>query len=82
MRGDSQGIGRIEPANGAFEITMDVDFPVTRGIYVGTTGNVRVRMAGGTDLTFNNLAAGIVHPLSIIRVYSGPTTAAGLIGLV
>lgn len=54
---------------------------VTRGVYVGTTGNLRVTMASGETRTFTNIAAGIVHPLQIIQVWATGTTATGVIVL-
>jgi hypothetical protein len=38
-------------------------------------------MADGADLLFSNLAAGVVHPLAVTRVYATNTTASGIIAL-
>jgi hypothetical protein len=38
-------------------------------------------MLDGTVITLTNLAAGILHPLQVIRVYETGTTAAGIIAL-
>lgn len=54
---------------------------VTRGLYVGTSGNVRVAMADGTVVTLANLAGGMVHPLQVRRVYASGTTAADIVAL-
>ena len=76
-----QDIGLIAPADTAFDIVLDTVFPTTRGVYVGGQGNLRVRMAGGQELTFVGLQAGMVHPLQIVLVFNGGTGATGIIGL-
>ena len=54
----------------------------TRGLYVGTTGNLRVLLAGDSaPVTFVNVAAGVTHPLRVRRVYATGTTATDLIGV-
>lgn len=53
----------------------------TKGIYVGTAGNLKVDMLDGTTLTFTAIAAGMVHPLVVVRVYSTGTTASNIIAL-
>ena len=65
----------IVPSN-----TVNLD-QVTRAIYVGVVGDVRVLMLGGTDVTFTNMAAGIMHPMRVVRVYVTGTTATGLVGV-
>lgn len=47
----------------------------TRGLYVGGSGNVRVKMADGADVIFYSVPAGTVLPIQIDRVYSTNTTA-------
>jgi hypothetical protein len=55
---------------------------VTRGIYVGAGGNLRVLLADDTSpVTLTNVSAGVIYPLRVKRVYSTTTTASGLIGL-
>lgn len=51
----------------------------TRGLYVGTAGDLVATMADGNDATFANLAAGIVHPLQVIRVKATGTAAADIL---
>jgi hypothetical protein len=55
----------------------------TRGIYVGVSGDVKVIMAddGTTTTTFVGLAAGVVHPLRVKRVYATLTTATSIVGV-
>jgi len=72
------------PAGGAFAITPNDSTDLTRltrGLYVGVGGNVAVRI-GGVDVTFSNLAAGVVHPLRVTRVLSTGTTATNIVGLI
>jgi hypothetical protein len=62
----------------------------TRGVYVGASGNVFVRMMGGANniistganAFFVGVVAGTVLPIRIDIVWSGAnTTASNLIGL-
>ena len=77
-------VGLTAPATHADEITpLDaVDLPrATRALYVGQTGNVRVRTTAGDVMTFANLQAGVLYPIRIARVFQTGTTAADLVGL-
>lgn len=80
----SQKTALNSPANHAFAITpadgSDLDH-VTRGIYVGGAGNLKVDMAGGETVTFTGLAVGVVHALRVKRVYLTGTTATAILGL-
>jgi hypothetical protein len=76
--------GLIDPAEGAFEIVPSDDtnlMYVTRGLYVGILGDVHVITAAGDNVTFVELAAGVVHPLRIRRVLASGTDAGELIGV-
>lgn len=47
-----------------------------RGLYVGTAGDVKVDLyKGATGIIIKNLVAGMVHPISVTKVYSTGTTA-------
>ena len=73
------------PAEGMFDIIPNdgIDLErITRGIYVGVTGNLHVRMIDGTEGTYGNVAAGITHPWRIVRVFAAGTTATGILGQV
>lgn len=76
--------GLDSPARGAFAITPDnnndVTF-VTRGIYVGTGGDLAVIMASGDAVTFTGLMGGTIYPLRVSRVKSTGSTASSLVGL-
>jgi hypothetical protein len=54
--------------------------PVTRALYVGTGGNLKVRMASGNSVVFTNVAAG-VFPVQVDMVYTTSTTATGIFAL-
>jgi hypothetical protein len=71
------------PAEHAFAITPDddEDLPsVTRGLYVGVSGHIKMTMAGGEVVTRKNVAAGMTHPWSVKRIWSTGTTATDMIG--
>ena len=74
----------LAPYTGAFSIAPSDanDLPhKTRGIYVGGTGNLSVRMANGNEVTFIGLAAGEIHRLQVTRVLSSGTGATSIVGL-
>ena len=54
---------------------------VTRAIYVGTGGNIRVLMPEGLTTVFENLPSGAFLPIRVKRVFATGTTATGIIGL-
>lgn len=72
------------PASSAVAITPDDDTDLTtttRGIYVGTGGDLAVILADDTvAVTFANVASGIVYPLRVKRVMEA-STATDLVGL-
>lgn len=47
-------------------------------LYVGTAGDVSVTLWDGTTVIFNNLAAGVVHPIASVIVNSVGTTAVNI----
>ncbi|MEM1363561.1 MAG: hypothetical protein AAGF94_17940 [Pseudomonadota bacterium] len=65
----------INPSN-----TNDLEF-VTRALYIGQTGNVRLQMLDGTDVTFTQMQAGGFYPLRVKRVYASGTTAGAIVGV-
>jgi len=81
----SEAQNREKPAEHAFAITpadgTDLAY-VTRGLYVGVSGDAKVDMVGGEQaVVFTALAAGVVHPLRVTRVYSTDTTATNIVGV-
>lgn len=72
------------PAINAFSVTPNDStdiVEVTRGLYVGVSGDVKVTTAAGDTVTFVGLAAGVMHPIRVTRVWSTGTTATDIIGL-
>lgn len=70
------------PAYDAVAVTKSdaTVFPVTRGLYVGVTGDVAVRMASGATVTFKAASAG-EHPWQVDMVLSTGTTATDMLRL-
>ena len=52
---------------------------VSRAIYVGASGNLKVTLLGGEDITFVGLAAGVFHPIRATRIWSTGTTATSIV---
>jgi hypothetical protein len=51
------------------------------GLYVGTGGNVSVRMADDSaDVTYTNVQSGAMLPIAVKRVNSTNTTATNIVG--
>jgi len=76
--------GLTSPASGAAPITPDdmteLSF-TTRAIFVGSGGNVTLRLARGDTVTLMNMQAGVVYPLRVDQVLATGTTAGNLIAL-
>lgn len=50
----------------------------TRALFVGANGNVKVSLVEGGDVTFQNLLAGTILPIQVVKVWStGTTVTAG-----
>ncbi len=54
---------------------------VTRAVYVGGAGTLRVEMLGGETITFEGLAAGTVLPIRTGKILATGTTATALVAL-
>ena len=69
-------------AHGAKSVTpSDVTvFNVCRAIYVGSAGDIAVRMADGDEVTFASVAVGI-FPIQVDMVKSTNTTASSIIAM-
>lgn len=81
---ESYATSLTSPAREAEPIVPNdaVDLPaVTRGIYVGSAGNLQVQMASGQTVTFENVAAGVIYPIRVARVMATGTTASWLVAL-
>lgn len=58
------------------------DNPVcSRGISFGTAGTLKVEFVGGLVVTIPDgaLAAGVIHPLKVVQVWSTGTTATDIV---
>ena len=72
------------PASAAAEVTPSdsTDLPeVTRAIYVGSAGDLRVRMADGVIVTFIAAQGGAIYPLRVAQVFATGTDAGGIVAL-
>ncbi len=81
----SDNVSVDAPATDAFAITPDDASEltyITRAIFVGLDGDIKVKMKDGTAVTFQNCVAGSVLPIRASQVYATGTTATGLIGLI
>ncbi len=80
----NHAVGLTAPAAHAAAITPSdtVDLPhATRALYVGQTGNVRLRTVEDDVVTLANVQGGIVYPVRITQVFQTGTTASDLVGL-
>lgn len=76
--------GLIDPAGGAMAVTPNdsADFEqVARGIYVGVSGDLKVDLADGDTVTFVTIAAGVIHPIQVRKVYATGTTATDIVAV-
>ena len=80
----TQQRGLESPGEHAIAVTpndsVDLTY-VTRGIYVGGTGTLKVTMLGGEAVTFTGLAAGVIHPIRASRIWSTGTSATTILGI-
>lgn len=54
---------------------------ISRAIYVGSGGSLKVRMAGGMDITFIGVQSGTLLPVRAVQVYQTGTTATAIVSL-
>ena len=54
--------------------------PTTRALYIGTSGDLRVRLADQTTITFVGVPVGI-FPIQVDQVLATSTTAGNIIAL-
>jgi len=72
------------PAADAFTVVphdTDLLSHVTRGVYVGSGGNLAVEMLWGGTVVFTNVPAGTILPLRVSRVLSTGTSAGSIVGV-
>lgn len=72
------------PAENAETVTpsnsVDITY-VSRALYIGSTGDVKVDMKGGQTVTLVAVPAGAILPIRVTRVYATGTTASSIIAL-
>ena len=73
----------VVPSDTVNQFGTGTSNPNTRGLYVGTTGNVSVQMQNvGTAIVFIGVPAGAILPIIITRVNSTNTTASNMVALI
>lgn len=50
-------------------------------LYVGVGGDIKVRTAGGDDVTFTDVPSGSFMPVQVIRVFTTGTSASAILAL-
>ena len=73
-----------DPATNAVLITPSdsVDLTnVSRAVYVGTTGNMKVTMQDSGTVLFTGIPAGTTLPIRVSRIWSTTTTASTILAL-
>lgn len=53
----------------------------TKGLYLGTGGDVKVTLHGGNTVTFVGLSAGVIHPIAVKRVWATGTNASNILAV-
>ncbi|MEL7470003.1 MAG: hypothetical protein AAFN27_16235 [Pseudomonadota bacterium] len=80
---EDRSSGLESPGYDAISVTPsdsnDLTF-TSRALYVGVSGDVRVLTAGGSAVTFTNVAEGLL-PMRVSRVLSSGTTAADIVAI-
>ncbi len=54
---------------------------ITRALYIGGDGDVRVEMYSGQIITFMEANSGSVIPIRVIKVFATGTTATRIVGI-
>ena len=73
-----------QPAANAASVTPDDSNELTflsRALYVGGTGNVKVTMKDGAEVTFSAISSSTILPIAVRKVHSTGTTATAIIAL-
>ena len=84
MAGSYRTANATVSAHSAFVVTKSDStiLPVTRGLYIGGTGDVNVVMAEDENtVLFSAVPAGTILPIQVIKVMSTSTTATLIVAL-
>lgn len=72
------------PARDAATVVPDDALDLTvlpRALYVGVTGDLSVRLAGGQTVLFSGVSGGTLLPIRAAAVNATGTTASGIVAL-
>lgn len=70
----------VSAINGIDVVPSDAsEIPITRGLYIGTGGTVRISFTHGGTVTFVNVANGTILPVQAKQVWDTGTTASDII---
>lgn len=72
------------PIANMFTITPSdsADLPfITRAIYVGGDGNIKLTTLGNETVTMTGVKGGVIYPIRVKRVFDSDTSATDLLGL-
>ena len=65
----------------AVTLSDSTELAPTRALYIGGSGNLKVTMAYGTDVTFSGLSAGSILPIQVTKVWATGSTATLVVAL-
>lgn len=75
-----------DPIENGFAVTpsdsADLSY-VTRSVYIGGAGNLRVTLKGmatGTYVTYTGMLVGVSYPIRATRIWATGTTATNILG--
>jgi hypothetical protein len=68
------------PSDAVAVTTSDTAANAFVGLYVGVAGDVAVKGASGTAVTFKNCPAGLIIPMATTLVMATNTTATNILG--
>lgn len=82
IRPGNSGI-QASPIFGVITPNDNTDLPyITRGVYVGVTGDVSVVAAGnGATVVFAGVAGGTILPIQVTRIRATGTTSTSVVAL-
>lgn len=73
------------PASHGFAVTpsdSSLLSETTRGIYIGTEGNIAALLLSGASVTFSSVPAGSLLPVRLTKIMATGTTASNIVALV
>ena len=80
----NEGASFDSPARNAFAVTphnTNELSNITRGLYIGGGGDVKVTTVAGSTVTFSAVPAGVILPVCAKIVFATGTTATLILGL-